>query len=163
MKRALVALSLLAGCGTGVEHVAVTGPLEPVTTTVPPTTTTPSEPVTTTTEPVTTTTEAPATTVAPTRPKPTLAPAQVIERPAGNVWDRLAQCESGGNWATNTGNGYSGGLQFHPDTWRRAGGTRFAAYAWQATRAQQIEIAEAWLALTSWSQWPACSKLLGLR
>ena len=91
------------------------------------------------------------------------------------VWDRLADCESGdrdrhGNpipgtarWNTNTGNGYFGGLQFSADTWRRAGGTRFAPYAHQATRTQQITIASAWLARTRWAQWPDCSRRLGLR
>lgn len=79
------------------------------------------------------------------------------------VWDRLAQCESGGNWSINTGNGYYGGVQFSAATWRAAGGTKYAAYAHQATREQQIAVAESWLARTSWSQWPACSRKLGLR
>lgn len=82
---------------------------------------------------------------------------------ARGVWDRLAACESGGNWQTNTGNGYSGGLQFLPSTWRAAGGTRYAPTAHQATREQQIAVAEEWLAKTSWAQWPACSRKLGLR
>lgn len=83
--------------------------------------------------------------------------------PSGSVWDRLAACESGGNWHTNTGNGYSGGLQFTASTWRAAGGTKYAPSAHQASREQQIAVAQAWLARTSWSQWPACSRKLGLR
>lgn len=79
-----------------------------------------------------------------------------------DVWDRLAQCESGGNWH-HTGGRFSGGLQFLPSTWRAAGGTRYAPTAAQATREQQIAIAQSWLARTSWSQWPACSRRLGLR
>lgn len=82
--------------------------------------------------------------------------------PSGSVWDRLAQCESGGRWDLNVGT-YDGGLQFHPKTWIAAGGGKYAPYAWQATREQQIAIAESWLAKTSWQQWPACSKKLGLR
>lgn len=80
----------------------------------------------------------------------------------GSVWDRLAQCESNGRWNLNVGL-YDGGLQFHPKTWIAAGGGKYAPYAWQATREQQIAIAESWLAKTSWAQWPACSKKLGLR
>lgn len=81
----------------------------------------------------------------------------------GGVWDRLAQCESTGNWSYNGSSGYDGGLQFLPSTWRAAGGTRYAPYAYLATREQQIAVAESWLAKTSWSQWPACSRKLGLR
>lgn len=88
--------------------------------------------------------------------------AAVRSVPSGSVWDRLAQCESGGRWDLNVGT-YDGGLQFHPNTWIAAGGRKYAEYAWQATREQQIAIAESWLAKTSWSQWPACSKKLGLR
>lgn len=82
--------------------------------------------------------------------------------PSGSVWDRLAQCESGGRWDLNVGT-YDGGLQFHPKTWLAAGGGKYAPYAWQASREQQIAIAESWLARTSWAQWPACSRKLGLR
>ncbi|XNZ01389.1 resuscitation-promoting factor Rpf [Micrococcus luteus] len=78
------------------------------------------------------------------------------------TWDRLAQCESGGNWAINTGNGFYGGVQFHPVTWKALGGTQYAPYAHQATKAQQIEIAEKTLAIQGWGAWPACSAKLGL-
>src|ERR1700712_865937 len=57
-------------------------------------------------------------------------------------WDRVAGCESGGNWAINTGNGYQGGLQFSPSTWNAHGGGQYAATANQATREQQIVVAE---------------------
>jgi len=77
-------------------------------------------------------------------------------------WDRLAQCESGGNWAINTGNGYQGGLQFSPSTWAAYGGTQFAPTANLATREQQIAIAEKTLAGQGWGAWPACSRKLGL-
>lgn len=77
-------------------------------------------------------------------------------------WDRLAQCESGGNWAINTGNGYHGGLQFSAGTWAAYGGQEFATYAYQATREQQIAVAERTLAGQGWGAWPACSASLGL-
>ena len=81
----------------------------------------------------------------------------------GSTWDAMAQCESGGNWSANTGNGYYGGLQFLPSTWQAAGGGQYAALPHQATREQQIAVANSWLSRTSWSQWPACSASLGLR
>ncbi len=81
----------------------------------------------------------------------------------GSTWDAMARCESGGNWSANTGNGYYGGLQFLPSTWRAAGGTQYAALPHQASREQQIAVANSWLSRTSWSQWPACSSSLGLR
>jgi LysM repeat protein len=77
-----------------------------------------------------------------------------------STWDRLAQCESGGNWAINTGNGFSGGLQFTPGTWRAFGG---AGVAHHASREQQIAVAERVLAEQGWGAWPACSRKLGLR
>lgn len=77
-------------------------------------------------------------------------------------WDRLAQCEAGGNWAINTGNGYYGGLQFNAGTWNAYGGQQYAATANQATREQQIAIAERVLANQGWGAWPACSARLGL-
>ncbi len=78
------------------------------------------------------------------------------------VWDRLAQCESGGRWDLNVG-AFDGGLQFHPATWRGFGGERYAKYAWQATREEQIDIAEMVKARQGWGAWPACSRKLGLR
>lgn len=77
-------------------------------------------------------------------------------------WDKLAQCEAGGNWHINTGNGYHGGLQFSPSTWRAYGGDQYAPYAYMATREQQIAIAEKVLAGQGWGAWPSCSSRLGL-
>ncbi|WOP17230.1 transglycosylase family protein [Raineyella sp. LH-20] len=76
------------------------------------------------------------------------------------VWDRLAQCESGGNWSINTGNGFSGGLQFTPSTWSAYGGTGSAS---TASRAEQIAVAQRVQASQGWGAWPACSSKLGLR
>lgn len=77
-------------------------------------------------------------------------------------WDRLAQCEAGGNWAINTGNGYQGGLQFSPSTWSAYGGQEFAPTANLATREEQIVVGERTLAGQGWGAWPACSARLGL-
>ncbi len=77
-----------------------------------------------------------------------------------NNWDAVAQCESSGNWAINTGNGYYGGLQFSLSTWRAYGGS---GYPHQNSRAEQIAIAEKLQAAAGWGQWPACSAKLGLR
>lgn len=90
----------------------------------------------------------------------------VIAAPAAHAatdstWDRVAQCESGGRWDINTGNGYHGGLQFSPTTWRGFGGTEFAPVAYQATRAQQIVVAERVLAKQGWGAWPVCSRKAG--
>lgn len=76
-----------------------------------------------------------------------------------STWDSLAQCESGGNWATNTGNGYTGGLQFSAGTWAAYGGTGSAA---DASREQQIAVAEKVQAAQGWGAWPSCSSQLGL-
>jgi LysM repeat protein len=73
-------------------------------------------------------------------------------------WDTVAQCESGGNWSINTGNGYYGGLQFSASTWAGYGGTQYASTADQATKAQQIEIAEKVLAGQGKGAWPVCGK-----
>ena len=79
---------------------------------------------------------------------------------ADSTWDRLAHCESNGNWSINTGNGYSGGLQFSPRTWKAFGGIGLAHHA---SREQQIAVAERVLAKQGWGAWPACSRKLGLR
>ncbi len=71
-------------------------------------------------------------------------------------WDQVAQCESGGNWAINTGSGYQGGLQFSPSTWAANGGTQFAPSADQATKEQQITVAERVLATQGKGAWPVC-------
>jgi resuscitation-promoting factor RpfA len=76
-------------------------------------------------------------------------------------WDTLAQCESSGNWAANTGNGFSGGLQFTPSTWAAYGGTQYSSNAASATREQQIAVAEKVLAAQGPGAWPACSAKTG--
>lgn len=81
----------------------------------------------------------------------------------GSVWDRLAQCEASGNWAANTGNGYYGGLQFNKGTWNAYGGGRYAAYPHQASREEQIAVAERVRdSRGGYGAWPACSRKLGL-
>lgn len=87
------------------------------------------------------------------------APAQAA---SGSTWDRLANCESGGDWSINTGNGYYGGLQFSGGTWRAYGGGRYASTANRASREEQIDIAESVLGSQGWGAWPACSRKLGL-
>ena len=82
---------------------------------------------------------------------------------AGSVWDRLAQCESGGNWAINSGNGYYGGLQFNRGTWVSHGGRDFAAYPHRASREEQISVATSLRdARGGYGAWPACARQLGL-
>ena len=82
---------------------------------------------------------------------------------SGGVWDRLAQCESGGNWSINTGNGYYGGIQFNQQTWAAYGGTKYASRADLATREQQIDIAKKVQANQGWGAWPSCTSQLGIR
>jgi LysM repeat protein len=77
------------------------------------------------------------------------------------VWDRIAQCESGGNWHINTGNGYYGGLQFSAGTWRAYGGSAYAATADQASRSAQIAVATKVQHAQGWSAWPVCSARAG--
>ncbi|MGY5634134.1 transglycosylase family protein [Streptomyces sp. UC1A3] len=79
-----------------------------------------------------------------------------------STWDKVAKCESGGNWSINTGNGYYGGLQFSQSTWAGFGGTRYAARADLATRAQQITVAEKVLAVQGPGAWPVCGARAGL-
>ncbi len=77
-------------------------------------------------------------------------------RSTGLNWDALAQCESGGNWSINTGNGYYGGLQFDKGTWDAYGGQQYAAYPHQASKSQQIATAENLYADRGDSPWPTC-------
>lgn len=79
---------------------------------------------------------------------------------SGGVWDRLAACESGGNWHINTGNGYYGGLQFSLSSWRGVGGS---GYPHQASKSEQIKRATMLKNSGGWGHWPACSAKLGLR
>jgi hypothetical protein len=73
-------------------------------------------------------------------------------------WDRVAGCESGNNWAINTGNGYQGGLQFAAGTWSSHGGGQYAPVAHQASREQQIAVAEHVLATQGRGAWPVCGR-----
>lgn len=136
-------------------------------TTAPPTTVaapTPTEAPTTTAAPTTTTAPAPVRVAAP-KPAPTTtaAPAPPPPKAYGDpndpaTWDRMAQCEAGGNWAANTGNGYYGGLQFSLATWQSYGGT---GYPHQASRETQIEIGKRLQADRGWGAWPGCAEELG--
>lgn len=79
--------------------------------------------------------------------------------PTVENFDRLAQCESGGRWNINTGNGYYGGLQFSPATWRSIG---FSGLPHQHSREVQIQAGQKLQARSGWGQWPACARKLGL-
>lgn len=101
----------------------------------------------------------------PSSQQSTPAPARTstlrpIGQISGSVWDRLAQCESSGNWAINTGNGYYGGLQFSLSSWRAVGGS---GYPHQASKSEQIARAEKLQAIQGWGAWPACTIKLGIR
>lgn len=101
-------------------------------------------------------------------PPPAPEPEPVVEEAAapavasGSVWDRLAQCEAGGNWASTVGT-YEGGLQFHPSTWDAYKPAGYPGAAYEASREQQIAVGELVLADQGWGAWPACSRKLGLR
>lgn len=120
-----------------------------------PTTTTTHPPSTTTTQAPTTTTIPPTTTTAP--PETTTS----VHVSTASDWDRLAQCESGGNWSINTGNGYYGGLQFDKSTWLNNGGGQYAPYPHQTSRENQIKVGEVLRAKRGWYPWPACSRKFG--
>ena len=88
--------------------------------------------------------------------------ALVAQAPAAfaqSDWDRLAECESNGNWSINTGNGYYGGLQFSQSSWQAAGGSGMPH---QASKAEQIRVAENLHSMQGWGAWPSCSAQLGL-
>ena len=118
---------------------------------------------------VTSATSAPADAATPSAQEPATAPsaaqagAPVAPADTGtpvSTWDKVAQCEGGGDWATSTGNGFHGGLQFTASTWRSFGGSGMPH---QASRTEQIAVAERVLAAQGWKAWPACSHKLGLR
>lgn len=108
--------------------------------------------------PASTPVQSPKTTVRNTPRKAYVAPK--VTASTGSAWDRLAACESGGNWSINTGNGYYGGLQFSLSSWRGVGGS---GYPHQASKAEQIRRAEMLKGSGGWGHWPACSAKLGLR
>jgi LysM repeat protein len=95
---------------------------------------------------------APSTAAAPVASDPAPAPAS----PGGVNWDAIAQCESGGDWGINTGNGFYGGLQFTEGTWLANGGGQYASSANLATEAQQIAVANNVLASQGIGAWPVC-------
>ena len=95
--------------------------------------------------------------------KPGKSTVKVGSQPIDAVWDRLAQCEAGGNWAVNTGNGFFGGLQFTQGTWETHGGRAYASRADLATREEQIAVAKRVQASQGWGAWPACTSSMGLR
>jgi uncharacterized protein YabE (DUF348 family) len=101
------------------------------------------------------------------KPVPQIEVHGTKERPVANyssgstVWDTIAQCESGGNWAINTGNGYYGGLQFSASTWTAYGGGAYASTANLASREEQIAIAEKVQAAQGWGAWPVCAAGVG--
>ena len=117
------------------------------------------------------TTAAPTTTTAPPPPPPPPPPPAPEVEPVSTgsgyadpnnpaTWDRLAQCESGGNWAANTGNGYYGGIQFSLSSWQAVGGT---GYPHEASRETQIAMGQRLWSQGGWGHWPACSSKLGYR
>lgn len=81
----------------------------------------------------------------------------------GSRWDQLAQCESGGNWSINTGNGFTGGVQFLQSTWLAMGGGEFAPDAYLASKAEQIIVAERLVKVSGWGAWPGCTSKFGWR
>lgn len=127
------------------------------TTTVAPTTLPPATTPPTTTRPMPT----------PTTAIPESEPAESIALEPGSgggdpndpaSWDRLAQCESGGDWSINTGNGYYGGLQFSLSSWRAVGGT---GYPHEHSRSTQIEMGQRLHSQGGWRHWPGCSRSFG--
>lgn len=124
----------------------------------------------TTTVEVTTTVAPPPpapTTTAPPPPTTVPAPAPAPAPTSGSgdpndpaSWDRLAGCETGGNWAADTGNGYYGGLQFSLSSWQAVGGP---GYPHQASRETQIEMGKRLYAQGGWSHWPGCTRSFGWR
>jgi len=78
------------------------------------------------------------------------------------TWDRLALCESDGDWHADTGNGFYGGLQIWPPTWREAGGLRYADRPDRAPRRQQIAVAEEILRRQGWQAWGYCARRIGV-
>lgn len=91
-----------------------------------------------------------------------VASATSAQAASDSTWEAVAQCESGGDWSINTGNGYFGGLQFVQSTWEGFGGTEYAPRADLASRSQQIAIAENVLAVQGPGAWPVCSVRAGL-
>lgn len=168
MRRAILSvlacLALLASACPGEWSDRSTEKIERITITTPAPTTDPAQ------------IAARAANFAPTTPDPTPSPRPVVSRPApsymqraaseptlrthGDVWAALARCESGGNAATNTGNGYYGAFQFSASTWRSIGGSGLPhQHPYETQRYYAIRLQ----ARSGWGQWPDCSRKLGLR
>ncbi len=94
---------------------------------------------------------------------PVVAAAAPSNAASVGPWDRIAQCESGGRWHINTGNGYFGGLQISRGTWAGYGGRRYAALPSGASKAAQIRIGERIRHGQGWAAWPVCSVRAGVR
>ncbi len=92
-------------------------------------------------------------------PSPSPTPAPIIQTVSDDVWEKLAQCESKGNWSINTGNGYYGGLQFSEGAWRSVGGTNMPH---EASRDEQVMRGKILQERRGWGPWGGCSKKLGL-
>jgi hypothetical protein len=90
---------------------------------------------------------------------PESAPEQAAAVPSGGVWDSLAQCESGGDWSINTGNGYYGGLQFSASSWAAVGGSGLPH---EHSREEQIKRGRILQSKQGWGAWPSCASQLGL-
>lgn len=88
-----------------------------------------------------------------------MAVAPAASADTGSDWDRLAECESGGDWSINTGNGYYGGLQFSQQSWEAVGGSGLPS---DASKEEQIQRAEQLRQIQGWGAWPSCSAQLGL-
>lgn len=86
------------------------------------------------------------------------SPAAAYSRVSVSTWNRLAMCESTGRWRYNGGSGFDGGLQFSPRTWRAYRLRSYPRYAWQATRYQQMRVAQRVLNAQGWRAWPVCSR-----
>ncbi len=112
-------------------------------------------------------TTAPTTTAKPSSKTPAAGGGDTVPAVPGrsdsSVWDSLARCESGGNWAINTGNGLYGGVQLDRGSWLSNGGGAYAPLPSKATREQQILIAEKVRAARGFSPWSSCARKLGLR
>jgi len=107
---------------------------------------------------------------ADTRPSPgtSMTSTQTTQRPVARprhyrAWLRIAHCESTSRWRINTGNGYYGGLQISPGTWRAFGGLRYARLPHRTTKIKQMRVAEKILRGQGWGAWPHCSRVAGLR
>jgi len=113
-----------------------------------------------TTRPMSTTASAPVATQTYEKTRSTSRSVAAPSAASGSVWDRLAQCESGGNWSINTGNGYYGGLQFSLSSWKAVGGSGLPS---DASRDEQIMRGQMLQARQGWGAWPACTAKLGIR